>query len=252
MVYTWVLRWLRVGLVITVLGVCSWCDLRHRVVSDLIWILSYPLAILLCILSFTYGALGAHISLLFLLLLISAMALLSLLLYFSGFLGGADAFALVFIAIAFPDLGKALPVAFTTFFNSILIMGFGVPLVILILNIWRRNYRWLRLVHGSALSKVLLLITAYPKKLSDISSHETPAVRAVETRDKRVVLVPRHFYHAEHEDPQEALRSMLDRLPSPPPRIWVTPFIPAMPFLLAGFILAVLGIDFLWLLVSLV
>jgi len=240
---------LRVLLVVITLAYCSWQDWKQRAVSDLVWYVSIPTALLLlCLSSWRLG----NPPLLYAAVVIGITAGFAALLYLIGLWGGADAFALVFIAIAFPDLGKVLPVAFTTFFNSILIMGFGIPLVTLILNTWRRNYRWLRLVHGSAASKALLLITAYPKKLSDISSHETPAVRAVETEDKRVVLVPRHFYHAEHEDPQEALRSMLDRLPSPPPRIWVTPFIPAMPFLLAGFILAVLGIDFLWLLVSLV
>jgi hypothetical protein len=194
----------RFAFAVTVLAYASHCDLRTREVSDLVWLVGYPVSFILTLADVFAGELSVY-ALAFSLavsLCIGALA------FYLGLMGGADALAFLFIGLAlsaypggFPLLGDPLELpVFAVFCNSVL-LSLVCPLAVFILNV-TDMLRGKGLFRGvevdGVLGKAVLLFTVRRVSLERLTSglHYFPAERLVE-KDSRFVRVPLYFVKAE-------------------------------------------------------
>jgi archaeal preflagellin peptidase FlaK len=121
-----------------VLVYASICDLKTREVSNWVWILACPAGFALTMVAVASSALNVET----VILSVGVSLGLGFVLLYFGFYGGADAKALIFVALTFPAyptafnplLGDtALPPVLTIFCNSVL-LSLIFPLSVFALN----------------------------------------------------------------------------------------------------------------------
>ena len=133
------LLWLPFVFTLSVLAYACVYDLKERQVSNKVWLLAYPTGIILTITQIVLGLIDGSIVLISVL---TAM-FLGFVLFRSGYYGGADLKALLFIALTTPTIPPILnpilnlpplPLILTIFCNSIL-LSLIWPLTIFTLNL---------------------------------------------------------------------------------------------------------------------
>jgi hypothetical protein len=133
------LLWLPFIFTLSVLAYACIYDLKERQVSNEIWLLAYPTGIILTLTQIVLGLIDGSIVLISVL---TAM-FLGFVLFRSGYYGGADLKALLFIALTIPTIPPTLnpilnlpplPLILTIFCNSIL-LSLIWPLSIFVLNL---------------------------------------------------------------------------------------------------------------------
>jgi prepilin signal peptidase PulO-like enzyme (type II secretory pathway) len=227
----------------------SWFDLKTREVSDKVWWAYAPLGLVLSAYRLT-----ANQSLLFLTLVsIGLTTLLSLGLFYFGLFGGADSKAIICLGLTLPLVPAGLqPVtgyAHPFFPLVVVIMGFlcsastAVWLALRNLLTYSTGQRMFEgLEHESVWRKVLASITGYPTSV--LKLHETfylyPMEKVVEDPNgsRRTFQL---FVNVEAD--RDALVSELDKsLPKvgSPGKIWVTPGLPMLLFILIGLIVTLI------------
>ena len=187
-----------------VLAYASICDLKTREVSNWVWVLAYPAGFAL-----TIAAVATEILTVETVILSVGVSLLlgSVLLYF-GLYGGADAKALIFVALTFPAYptafnpllsNAALPPVITMFCNSVL-LSLIYPITIFALNVKDilKGKRLFEGIKASLHEKILLLFTTRKVNLSklDKSLNYFPAETVVKN-DGLLTRKPLHFIKAE-------------------------------------------------------
>jgi len=202
---------LQLGLVryayaLSVLAYASFCDLKTREVSNWVWLLVCPIALVLTIIDIAAGWISVQALILSVAL---SFALGAVLVYF-GLFGGADAKALMFIALTVPTypaefssfLGDpiGLPVL-TVFFNSSM-LSMICPLIVLTLNVvdvldGKKPFEGIK---TDRLGKIILFLTARRINLDSLSKglFYFPAETVVEENGK-LVRKPVHFVKAEDD-----------------------------------------------------
>jgi preflagellin peptidase FlaK len=245
----------------------SWSDYKTREVSNSVWILYAPLALAL-----TFSELLLYENASTMLsygISFSLTAVFSIILFYSGGFGGADAKALMCLALALPFypepllkplFGENSPISriffpFTVFSNSVLLAATTAVLILLYNIIW--NKKTGRRFFEESLNKeplgkkILTLITGYKVSFSKLKEkwHLYP-LEDVEEKEgefrRKLVVIPR----------DEDRNAMVDRLAKAVDAgkiqnmIWATPGLPMLIFITAGLIIALFFGDIIWICVS--
>jgi len=258
----------RTAIALLFLFYASWSDYKTREVSNKVWALFAPPAFAL---TFVELVLYGSTQLLLYGICFSITAALGLLLFYSGGFGGADAKALMCLALALPFYPEKLslptavensPIAqrffpITVFSNSVLFAAFTAVAILFYNLFWRlRTHQQLfEGDHGkeSIGKRILVMITAYKVSTNKLKEkwHIYPMEdieRSGENWKRKLIIVPRDEGRAE----------IVGRISGAvengtiPDRVWATPGLPMLIFILAGLITALLFGDIVWTCIRLV
>jgi len=248
----------RVILSLSFLLYASWSDWKQREVSNKVWILFAPLAFLLTIIQFVFYSQRLLFSYALSFVITSAM---SVALFYAGAFGGADAKALMCLALALPSpiylmpsVRLFLPVfPFTVFSNAVLLAAFTAVYALVRNSLWRlRNNAKLfaGLENESLWRKLTALLTGY--KVEPTQLERNPHIYPLEDitaekngENKRMLLT---FPKDETREAIVARILSAGREGKIRNHIWVTPGLPLLIFITAGLIIALLLGDLIWIL----
>lgn len=242
----------------------SWSDYRTREVSNTVWIFFAPLAFVLTFVElFLYSYEDSNM--LFYAVCFGLTATFAVILFYSGGFGGADAKALMCLALALPfypenlltPLGDISPISkmffpITVFSNSVLLAAATAVYMFLRNIFWHKksnrklfeedlkNETWGR--------KTLVLLTGYKVSVNKLKEkwHVYPLEDVEEnvedTFKRKLVIIPR----------DEDRNAIVERLTKAveaeriQDMIWATPGLPMLIFITAGLITALLFGDVVW------
>jgi len=248
--------WLtRLSACLAVLCVAAVLDVREREVPDRLWLFSSPFLVSLTAISLALGyepAWPTAVSM----LLATAVGLL---IFSSGLAGGADAKALIFMAISCPisHVEPLLPshklVPLASFSNSLLISAI-TSIILLVRNVAWKLRTGRSFFEGlgdiSLPVKALILISGYKLRAGDLEKARFvfPLEVLVEEDGPRrkLVLVVRL---REGEEALGLRRALELGLLSEDDYVWVSPGLPLVAILTAGFVMALVVGDVLFFLV---
>ncbi len=238
------------------LTIGSGSDLKSREVSNKLWVVFLPMSVALTIIRL-------RVSPSLLPLYATSIALstaIAFLVFHIGFFGGADAKALITLAVAQPlspdvlnpMLGYLHPFfPITVFMNSLFVAGLTVAYVATRNLVWKLHTRhplFSGFEHEPILKRLLAFCSGYKIQLSElrIKKHLIP-IEDVETDGEKPTRKLRVF--ARVEEDFEALidrfeRNALKR--TIPSEVWVTPGLPMLVFIALGFIVTLVLGDILF------
>jgi len=248
----------RVFLCLAFLTYSSWSDLKKREVSNMVWVAFAPLALALTSLQYLF----APQFLLLYALSFAATSALSIVLFYAGAFGGADAKALICLSLALPTY----PIYFlhpffsyvvvplfpiTIFCNAVLLAALSVFYAI------TRNYLWKgrtgkRLFEGfekeSKWRKALTILCGYKVEAAELEKGgylyplEDVHVGEAGEIERKLIVMPKD------EEREEVIERILNaaRRGKLPKEVWVTPGLPFLVFITAGFIVALIFGDIVW------
>lgn len=218
-----------------ILGYASYTDLKTRLASNILWIIMVITGgILLLIQYFTIGFTNIYY-----LLFIPIMIGLFFVMYQLGLLfGGADAKALMAIAILvpiqpniynYPIVKTLLPFSFVIFFNA-LILFLAIPIGLFLYNISKKSFK---LPH---------MFLGYKTTITNAKQKYVWPLEKIVDGKIKLMYMPKNFETEEEYDKLEkhGLKE-----------IWVTPKVPFMIPLLAGFVFSFIVGDILSLIMGL-
>lgn len=258
-----ILDGLRILLCLSFFLYASWRDLKTREVSDKVWIVMAPFALALTLIQFVVFS---PQSLLLYVISFAITAVLSFVLFYFGAFGGADAKALMCLALVLPLYPNALFVFYvplvspifplTVFSNGVLLAALSVVYAVLRNLFWRVRARR-RLFEGfeneSVWRKVLVFLTGYKIKaaslekgyiypLEDVSPNETGET------ERKLLVFPKD------EERETIVGRILNARQEGklPEDVWVTLGLPLLVFITLGLIVSLITGDLIWLLLSLI
>jgi archaeal preflagellin peptidase FlaK len=259
----------QVILTLTFLIYASWSDYKTREVSNRVWVVYAPIALVLSLAElFIYDT-----SQLWLFgLSFGLTAGFALLLFYTGGFGGADSKALMCIALSLPFFPVALitpvlagglsPLSQTIFpvtilSNAVLIAALSA-LGMLLLNLGGRakNHKPLfegSLAHESIGKKILVLVTGKKFPIATLKAkwHVYPMEDVAEedaggSLKRKLVIIPKD----EGRDEIVARLSKAAEAGKIDSKVWATPGLPMLIFITVGLIIALSLGDIVWLLVG--
>jgi preflagellin peptidase FlaK len=261
----------RVALSLAFLLYASWSDYKTREVSNRVWVFFAPLA-----LSFSLAELLLYepSKLPFFGLSFGLTAVFAIILFYSGGFGGADAKALMCIALALPFspimlftpvlAGAISPLSqnlfpLTIFTNAVLLAA-ASGIVMLLINLKWRLTSGKKIFEGTLASesigkKIVVLITGYKVSVAKLKEkwHVYPMEDVEEENGenplkRKLVIVPRD------EGRNEIVTRLSNAVDAGKIDAYVlaTPGLPMLIFITIGLIIALLFGDIIWLLVSFV
>jgi archaeal preflagellin peptidase FlaK len=243
----------------------SWRDYVCREVSNKVWAIYGPIAL---VLTLSELLVYEQSSLPWFALSVGVTVTIALLLFYTGGFGGADSKALMCIAVALPFAPLPLftppfeaaispqsniifPI--TIFGNAVLFAAASGVYMVLRNIIWHKR-RKVPMFEGSLTSesvgkKFLVLITGYKMNISKLKEkwHIYPMedVSDINVENRKLVIVPR----------EEGRDKIVQRLSNAIDEnkigvyVWATPGLPMLIFVTLGMIVALFGGDMVWLLV---
>jgi len=258
----------RIGLTTYFLLYASWSDYKTREVSNNVWILYAPLAFAL---TFAELFLYDFSALPFFGMCFGLTSAFALILFYAGGFGGADAKALMCLALALPFypsgllkplMGENSPIMnlffpITVFSNSVILAAL-TAIYLLFHNILWRLKTGNKLFEGeqrkaSIGKKLLVMATGYKVHIKKLKEkwHIYPLEDVENTEEgetKRKLLVfPK-------DEEREAIVKRLEKAVETgkiTEKVWATPGLPMLIFITAGLILALVYGDVVWALVKL-
>ena len=260
----------RVGLSLFFLFYASWSDYKTREVSNGVWIFFAPPVFALTLIELLIY--GTHSQLLFYGICFGLTAAFATILFYSGAFGGADAKALMCLALALPfypqnlftpQTGQPSPISetffpITVFSNSVLFAALTALALIFYNFFWLfRTHRHLfegDLKKESLGKRILVLITGYKVSVSKLKEkwHIYPMEDIEENGEKgfrrKLVILPKDEGRSEIvERLEKAIEAgtMKDK-------VWATPGLPMLIFITAGLIAALFIGDIVWICIRLV
>jgi len=240
------------------LAYASWSDVRKREVSNKVWVIFAPLALALT--SLQLFVFSPHLLDDFV-LSFAVTSALSITLFYAGAFGGADAKALICLALALPSYPTSLPrpafsllsplFPMSVFCNAVLLAGVSVFYVLL------HNYSWKRRTgkrlfenfeNESISRKILTAVSGYRVKVVELEKkgylYPLEDIRVAETgeNERRLIIIPRD------EQREEIVERILEasREGKLHTDVWVSPGLPMLVFITAGLIVALVFGDILW------
>jgi len=253
----------RTGIVMLFLVYASWSDYKSREVSDSVWLLLAPLSLALTsteLLLYEPSQLIAYGT------CFGLTAAFAIVLYYSGGFGGADAKALMCLALALPFYpenlltpltGQPSPISktffpITVFSNSVLFAALTV-IAILLYNVSSRVRTREPLFEGDQKSeslgkKILVLITGYKVSINKLKEkwHVYPMEDVEENTDgslkRKLVILPK-------DEGRNEIVKRLDeatKAGSIKEKVWATPGLPMLIFVTAGLVVALFVGDIVW------
>jgi preflagellin peptidase FlaK len=251
---------LRVLISLIFLAYASWADFKTREVSNKIWTIFGPLVFFLTALQ--YGLLPQDSRpdlLLYYILPFAVTFALSLVLFYAGGFGGADAKALICLSLALPNYPHYLlespigylPLIFplSVFINAVFLASFSVIYVLLRSFFWKHKNKK-KLFNGfekeSLGRKILVLLSGYKVNIADLEKKgylyplEDLDARLEEKR--KLIAIPRD------EEREKIVSRLLEAERSGQIKgdVWATPGLPMLVFITAGLVIALVFGDILW------
>jgi preflagellin peptidase FlaK len=259
----------KVTLSLAFLFYASWSDYKTREVSNRVWVLFAPLALLLSLVELL---LYEPSKLPFLGLSFGITAIIAFVLFYSGGFGGADSKALMCIALALPFSPATLftsvlaagasPLSQNLFpltiFSNAVLFAAATGIYMLLYNIiWHRKTGKKTfdgtLATESIGKKIIALITGYKVSVAKLKEkwHIYPMEDIEEENDekplkRKLVVVPRD----EGRDKIVARLSKAVDAGKIDADVWATPGLPMLIFITIGLVVALLSGDIVWMLVS--
>jgi len=238
----------------------SWSDWKKREVSNKVWAVLAPLAFALTTIEYVFFAqwLLFHFFVSF-----TVTFVLATVLFYAGAFGGADAKALICLALALPYYPVYLlsSAAFFSpflplwvFSNAVLLAAFAVVYALIRNLLWKLR-TGAKLFAGfekeSVWRKILVSLTGYKVELATLekkNAHLYPlediATKETGESERRLLVFPK----------DETQETIVTRILSSAHEgklqngVWVTPGLPLLIFITAGLIIALLFGDIVWLL----
>jgi preflagellin peptidase FlaK len=252
----------RTALTLAFLFYASWSDYKTREVSNKVWIIYAPIAFALTIAEiylYAFSQLPMYgIS-------FGLTAGFAVLLFYSGGFGGADAKALMCLALALPFFpetlftplsGEISPISrfffpITVFSNAVLLAAATAIYMLLRNVVWRQRTGKRLFEEGlekeSLGRKILVLITGYRVPISKLKEkwHVYPMEDVEEDRDwlkRKLVIVPRD------EDRNAIVERLAKAVESGriQENVWATPGLPMLIFMTVGLVIALFFGDVIW------
>jgi preflagellin peptidase FlaK len=246
----------------------SWSDYRTREVSNRVWLLYGPVALILSLAEFV---LYEPSRLPFFGLSFGLTAFIAFVLFYSGGFGGADSKALMCIALALPFIPEItfIPLfasgisplsqilfPLTVFSNGVLLAAASALYLFFYNIVWHiRNKR--KLFEGSLSNesfgkKILVLITGYRTSIAKIEEkwHIYPMEKVVDENEdppkRNLVIMPKD------EGRTEIVSHLSNAVKAGKINdcVWATPGLPLLIFLTVGLILALVFGDIVWLFIT--
>lgn len=250
----------RIILCLIFLVYASWSDYKSREVSNKVWAVFGPLALLLTGVQILFFSSQTFQMVTFYVLSFAITSGLAITIFYVGGFGGADAKALMCIALALPvypnnllthNVGFVSPLfPITIFSNSVLLGAFSVFFAIFRNLVWTTQNKeslFEGLKNQSIGRKILALISGYKIKLSTLeNSHMFPLedfeINEDDEKSPKLLVFPDYD---ERED-------IINRLKENKPNgwVWATPGLPLLIFITAGLIIALAFGDIIWLLLG--
>jgi preflagellin peptidase FlaK len=250
----------RIILCLVFLVYASWSDYKSREVSNKVWAVFGPLALLLTAIQILFFSSQSFQMVTFYVLSFAITSGLAITIFYVGGFGGADAKALMCIALALPvypnsllthNIGFVSPLfPITIFSNSVLLGALSVFFAIFRNLVWATQYKerlFECLKNQSIGRKILALISGYKIKLSKLeNSHMFPLedfeINEDGKKSQKLLVFPDYD---ERED-------IINRLKENKPNgwVWATPGLPLLIFITAGLIIALVFGVFIWLLLG--
>lgn len=233
----------------------SWSDLKTREISNWVWTIFAPLAFILTTLQ--YGLFAQDLLYYYVLSFIVVLAL-SLVLFYTGGFGGADAKALICLSLALPyypiyflksPLGSVLPIfPLSVFIDSVFLASFSVVYVLFRSVSWKyRNKK--KMFEGfekeSLGRKIVVLLSGHKVSITELKkkNYVFPLEDFGKSEDKRrLIAIP-------NDDEREKIVSRLieaEQSGQIQDDIWATPGLPMLVFITAGLIITLVFGDILW------
>jgi preflagellin peptidase FlaK len=232
------------------LGIASYYDLKTREVSDKVWLLYGPIGMVLT----AYRVYLDPSNLLLVLVSIGFSVLVAFGLVFFGLCGGADAKALICLGLTLPlppiILTPLLGFVYPFFPVVVLVTGYLCSFSVAIWMIGKNLILWAKLKSHMfdgledepAWKKAVAFVTGFPAQLVQLQStfYLYPMESIVE--DERGTRRTLQIYSNADVDRQELVSDFIDSLQkiSSPNRVWVTPGLPMLVFILAGVVIALI------------
>ncbi len=252
-----VLDGVRVLLCLVFLIYASWSDFKTREVSNWVWAIFAPLALILTSLQFfmfTPELLQGYV------LSFAATSALSITLFYAGAFGGADAKAFICLSLALPfypanilqpysnvvsPLSQLL-FTITVFSNAVLLAALSV------LYIMARNLLWKQRTQKNLFEgvekeakwrKILVLLSGYKADIAEFEKKEyLYPLEDFDENERKLLVVPKD------EDRKEIVMRLQKakregRLQN---GVWATPGLPMLIFVTIGLIVALVYGDIVW------
>jgi preflagellin peptidase FlaK len=230
---------LKLLLIACVLAVASYQDIRTREIDDRIWLVAGGLGGLLTLFEIIttpdYPLVLAGFS-------IFITAVIALAIFYTGLYGGADAKALIAIALALPILPFSYPIMspiypLTIFGNALLLSILLVPLnAVLNLLLVAKGNKLFEGIKATRLQKFGAFFTGTKvSPLMAMSVHFNLLEKVSDNGERRLKL----FTRVEDVDEPKIM-------PKGATKVWVTPAIPMIVFFLIGFLISIVGIDIIF------
>jgi len=258
-----ILDGLRVTLCLSFFVYASVSDIRTREVSNKVWVVMAPLALALTLFQFV---LFSPQSLSLFAISFAVTAALSVVLFYVGAFGGADAKALMCLALALPtypnnlfqfNVPRVSPIfPLTVFTNAVLLAALSVVYAVLRNSFWRlRTGR--KLFEGfeneSTWRKVLAFLTGFKVKATELEKGHMYPLEDIGTEEtgesqRRLLVLPK----------DEERETIVGRILSAkqegkiPNEVWATLGLPLLVFITLGLIVSLTVGDLVWILLSLI
>ena len=254
----------RIILCLSFLIYASWSDYKTREVSNKVWVILGPLSLVLTGSQFlVYSPQPLEFLIQYVLSFAITSGLAIAVFYVGGF-GGADAKALMCIALALPVYPNNLfsqPTGFispifpmTIFTNSVLLGALSVFYALFRNIFWKaRNRRDIfeGLENESFVRKILAILSGYKINISKLKMGHTYPLEDVEVNDdgaiKRKLLV-----FPDYEEREEIITRIIKNVENETivAGLWATPGLPLLIFITAGLIISLFYGDLIWILIS--
>ena len=253
----------RIILCLSFLIYTSWSDYKTREVSDKVWVIMGPLALALTGFQFlVYSPEPLQLIITYVLSFAITSTLAIVVFYVGGF-GGADAKALMCIALALPMYPNHLlpqPAGFvsplfpiTIFTNSVLLGALSVFYALFRNMIWKvRNGRGVfeGFESESIWRKILVLVSGYKIRVSKLEKGHMFPLEDVNVNDKetkrKLLVFPKY------EEREDIISRITENVKNEKrdDGVWATPGLPLLIFITAGFIIALAYGDIVWMLLG--
>lgn len=257
----------RIAVCLAFFAYASWSDWKKREVSNKVWLIMAPIALALTSVQFIL-----YSPEMFELLAISfgIMAALSIVLFYAGAFGGADAKALMCLALALPIYPQVLTQVFgfnasfvlilfplTVFTNGVLLAALSVVYSALRNCLWKLrggNRSLFAGLEGESFGhKGIAFFTGYKVKASSLEKSHMYPLEDVAVKDngdvERHLLVMPKDEQAEDIVQRVVKASQEGKIPN---EVWATPGLPLLIFITVGLIIALVFGNLVWLILRLI
>jgi len=260
----------RVAVCLVFFTYASWSDWKQREVSNKVWLIMAPLALGLTAFQFTVYSPNMFQSLQVLAISFGITAALSIALFYAGAFGGADAKALMCLALALPVYPNVLAkilrfnassmmiiFPLTVFTNGVLLAALTVVYSILHNCLWKvrdgnRSF-FAGLENESFGRKGIAFLTGYKVKASALEkSHMYPLEDVTVKENGEVVrhlLVMPKDEQAEDVVKRVIKASQEGKISN---EVWATPGLPLLIFITIGLVIALIFGNLVWIILSLI